>query len=266
MRTTAKGLGYPNPFYWDLEINPNATITNGLANCTTYVFGAIKEEGHRAPVSYIMNASGWGRVLINGWMQIPFSEAEIEPGDIIQWVEHCHVAIATSKTMIAGSYYTGDHGKAYYNNRFDTRTFKSLEQMSDWMQERCPSRFFHHWTLAEENAKVGGDPEFILKHPLWSVKEDRSRDQIEVLSFEQNVRNDSNKILCKAEKGYYNVLDSKEMNGYLWYEVEKGKYIAQVDGRVAYRPPSNEATMDDLMRKIEELESKLDRIARVINE
>lgn len=266
MRTTAKGLGYPNPFYWDIEINPNATISNGLANCTTYVFGAVKEEGHRPPVSYITNANRWDRVLINGWMVSPISEAEIEPGDIIQWVEHCHVAMATGKDTIAGSYYTGDHGKAYYNNRFDTRSFTSLEEMSEWMQSKYPSRFFHHWSLSEESVKVGGNPENILKHPLWSVEEDRTRDQIEVLSFEQNVRDNDNNILRKAEKGYYNVLRTKEANGYLWYEVEKGKYIAQVDGRVAYHPASDEVTIEDLMRKIEELEAKLDRIARICDE
>ena len=78
MRTTAKGLEYPNKFYWDYMVNPNATIENGLANCTTFVYGAIKEDGHLAPVTSIVGANRWHQVLTNGWMAIPYDTQKLD--------------------------------------------------------------------------------------------------------------------------------------------------------------------------------------------
>lgn len=257
MRTTAKGLEYPNKFYWDRSENPNATISNGLANCTTFVYGAIKEDGHRVPVSVIVNANNWHQFLTNGWMSMPFSEDRLEVGDIVQWVEKCHIAIVSDKSKnISGSFYTGMHGKAYYDGSFDTREFSSLEEMSNWMTANYPYRFFHHCDIATENSWVGGEPENILKHPLYSVPRDTARDQIEVLTYVQNVRNNSNEILQKAEKGFFNVLSKRENNGYLWYEVEKGKYIAQVDGRVVYHQV-DDSDIEQLKQENRELKERI---------
>ena len=82
-----------------------------------------------------------------------------------------------------------------------------------------------------------------------------------------NVRNDKNEILKRAEKGYYNVLGWKDANGYRWYEVEKGKYIANVESRVTFIPAQN-----DLMSRLQilenenaELKEKLDQIGKILN-
>jgi len=269
MRTTAKGLEYPNQFYWKYLVNPNATITNGLANCTTFAYGCIKEDGHLPPVSTIVNASNWHTVLANGWMCIPFDKSKAEIGDIVQWVEHCHVAVVSDSDAISGSFYTGMHGKAYYQGKFDTRSFSSLEEMSHWMIQNYPTRFFHHWSIEAECRWVGGEPEHLLKHPLYSVERDESKDQIEVLTFQQNVRNNSNNILCKAEKGFFTVLSHRIENGYLWYEVEPDKYIAQVDGRVVFYEKKDDDIAKlkkenkELKAKVKVLEDKLDAISEM---
>lgn len=266
MRTTAKGLEYPNKFYWDYMVNPNATIENGLANCTTFVYGAIKEDGHLPPVSSIVGANSWHKVLINGWMQIPYNEAKIESGDIIQWVDKCHVAIVSdSKKNISGSFYTGMHGRAYYDGKFDTRDFKSLEEMCNWMIVYYPKRFFHHWPIEEECNWVGGMPNNILKHPLYSVERDIDRNQIEVLGYSQNVRNNENDIICRAEKGFFNVISTREENGYLWYQVEKGKYIAQVDGRVVFHG-AIDSDIERLRIENEQLKAENEYLKNVIEE
>ena len=257
MRTTSEGLGYPNPFYWDISINPYASVTNGLADCTCYCYGAVREEGHRAVVSKICNADSYHKYLINGWSYIPYDASKLEKGDIIEWSSKCHVAVYVDKNNIAGSFYTGEHGRAYWNGKFDTRHFKDLETMSAWMIKNYPSRFFHCWSIETENSWVGGSPEYILKHPLYSVKEDSSRDQI-------NARNDNNEILKRAESGFYNVLGWKDANGYRWYEVEKGKYIAGYEGRVIYIPADN-TVIAELKRKNEELKKRLDEISKLCN-
>ena len=258
MRVSAKGLEYPNKYYWDKAITPYGDITNGLADCTCYAYGAVIEEGHRPVVSKLCNADSFHKYLINGWSYVPYNPAKLEPGDIIEWSSKCHVAVYTGGNLISGSFYTGDHGRAYYNGKFDTRSFTSLQQMSDWMIKNYPTRFFHHWDIDTENRWVNGTPDYILKHPLYSVPQNTSVNQIQVLADDMNVRNDNNDILCRAEKGFYNVLGWKDSNGYRWYEVEPGKYIANVASRVIYIPCEDSI--------IEELKAENERLRNLLKE
>ena len=273
-RTTSKGLGYPNPFYWDISINPYASVTNGLADCTCYVYGAVRETGHRAIVSRVCNANSYHNYLINGWMCIPYSASRLEVDDVIEWVDHCHVAVYTGDNNISGSFYTGIHGRAYYNGKFDTRNFTSLQQMDAWMWANYPDRMFHHWSIDTENSWVGGKPQYILKHPLYSVTCDPTKDQVKVTTDAMNVRNRENEVLKRAESGYFNVLsiDKWELNGtlYTWYEVEKGMFIAQVDGYVEYIKAVDYdlskilAENEELKNKVNALAEKIDRISDII--
>jgi len=261
MRVTADGLEYPNKFYWDKTQNPYGDIRNGLADCTCYAYGAVIEDGHRPVVSRICNANNYHSYLINGWSSIPYDVNKLEIGDIIEWQSKCHVAVFTGDG-ISGSFYTGMHGRAYWAGGFDTRDFTSLQEMSDWMVSNYPDRFFHHWSIEKENSWVGSVPDLILKHPLYSVSEDKSVDQIFVSGDDMNVRNDSNEVLKRAEKGYYNVLGWKDSGGYRWYEVEKGKYIANVSSRVTFIPAES-TEIAILKAQIKELEDRLEEIKRI---
>lgn len=261
MRVSAKGLEYPNKYYWDKARNPYGDILNGLADCTCYCYGAVIEEGHRPVVSKVCNADSYHKYLINGWSYIPYDESKLEKGDIIEWSTKCHVAVYTGDGNISGSFYTGTHGKSYYNGKFDTRSFRSLQEMSDWMVANYPTRFFHHWDITTESRWCGGSPDYILKHPLYSVAENPSVDQIFVSGDDMNVRNDKNEILKRAEKGYYNVLRWKDNNGYRWYEVEKGKYIAGVESRVTYIPAK-----DDVLVRLQILENENAELKKKLKE
>lgn len=265
MRTTADGMWYGGKdaaFYWDKNINANATISNGLANCTTAAYGMVKELGHPALISKISGASTWHQYLINGWMCRDYVKSKARLGDIIQWVKHVHVAMVTdiqdNEPYISGSFYTGEHGKAYYNKKFDTRTrFNSLKELSDWMVMNYPFRFFHFQSITKESSAVGGDPEHILVHPMWSVGENTAVDQIYVSTFEQNVRmnhSTSSEIVCCAEKGYHNVLGSYQDSKYTWYQVEDG-WIAGVEGRVTFHKA--QMSDDELIRENDELKQQI---------
>jgi len=265
MRVSAKGLEYPNKYYWDIIRNPYASVLNGLADCTCYCYGAVIEDGHRPVVSRVCNANNYHQFLINGWWAIPYDVNRLEKGDIIEWSTKCHVAVYTGNNEIAGSFYTGMHGKAYWNGKFDTRSFKTLQEMSDWMVANYPTRLFHHWAIEEESRWCGGKPDYILKHPLYSVEQNPSVDQIYVSGDDMNVRNDSNEILKRAEKGYYNVLRWKDNNGYRWYEVEKGKYIAGVESRVTFIPKQEDVyvRLQELEKENAELKERLEEINRI---
>lgn len=258
MRTTADGLAYPNKYYWDVSRNPYATVPDGLADCTCYCFGAVIEDGHRPVVSKVCNANSYHKYLINGWTWIPYEESKLEEGDIIEWADKCHVAMFVGDG-ISGSFYTGIHGQAYYDGKFDTRPFTSLKEMSDWMVANYPTRLFHHWSIEEESRWCGGSPNYILKHPLYSVKEDKSVNQIKVLSNDMNVRDGENNVLKRAESGFYNVLSWKEKPDYIWYEVEPDRFIAGYPGRVEFVPKQDEEIII-LRKRIEELENILKEI------
>ena len=221
MITDINKVVYDSKYFWDIKYNPNATIPNALPNCTTCAYGLIIADGHKPPVQYIVNAGNWEKYLTNGWIAVPYSEDKVEVGDILNWKKKGHVATCSKidgdKKILSSSFYTGEHGCSIYNGSYDTRTsFTSLKQLSDWMLENYQTRYFHVWDVNEEQRWVGGIPELLLKHPLYSVKENTSKNQIEVLTYEQNVRDKNNNILKKAEKGYFNVLSTTEMNGYLW--------------------------------------------------
>lgn len=271
MVTDIKQVLYNAKYFWDKSLNANATIDNCLPNCTTLVYGAVLEDGHLPLVKTIRNAKLFDTVLINGWSAIPYDKSKLEVGDVIEWQSKNHVAIVSridgNKKIVSASFYTGQNGKSTYDGTFDKRDrFTSLKEVSDYMYKNYPTRYFHCWDIDEENKWVGGLPQLILKHPLYSVKRNINKNQIEVLTFEQNVRNGNDEILCKAEKGYFNVLSQKEYNGYVWYEVEKNKYIAGVNGRVNYLPKSNniEKENQELKEKIKVYEDKLNKIKEIL--
>ena len=65
--------------------------------------------------------------------------------------------------------------------------------------------------------------------------EDKSIDQIDVLTDEQNVRTAPNgDIVMTAKGGFYNVYGRFNDGKYIWYQVKENYWIAGVDGRVEY--------------------------------
>lgn len=270
MITNIKDVIYDKKYFWDVSLNPNATIKNALPNCTTCAYGLIIAEGKLPPVSDIVGAGIWDKYLTNGWMSVDYDSELIEVGDIIQWIDKGHVAtiskIDGDKKIVSASFYTGEHGTSIYEGQYDTRHFNSLKELSDFMLEKYPNRYFHVWDVEEECRWVGGLPNKILKHPLYSHKRDISVNQIEVMTCSQNVRNNDNVVLKKAEKGYYNVLSTKENNGYVWYEVEPNMFIAGVEDRVIYIPKTDEQKYEDLIKENLMLKDKLERIRAIIDE
>ena len=263
--------GKYHQYVWDVIYNPNATIQNGLANCTTLAisFSYILKKPY--PVSVIKSASVWDKYLTNGWICKNYGEVEPKVGDIIQWVDHCHVAtvigFVDGEPWLGCSWYTGEHGKSTWNGSYDTRkSIHSLPELSDFMSQNYPYRFYHETTLTDEANRTGGMPEHILVSPrnvFKSVDEDKSRDQIDVLTNEQNVRNKDMDILGVAQEGFHNVLSAMKQDGYLWYEIQKGKYLAQVDGRVVFIPA--ETDVEFLRRENEFLKSRLAKIKEILD-
>ena len=276
MITSIKGLEYGGKyhrFFWDLSYNPLATIPNCLANCTTFVIGDILVDGLPIPVSHIGNANTWHLYLTNGWTLHDFEYSKVKVGDVIEWTNGCHVARVTKidkgQIYISGSFYTGIHGKATWDDKFDTRDgLNSLKEVSDFMITNYPTRFFHHWEIENENIWVKDSPRYILRPPtnivVEPVERNESRDQIEVLTNQQYIRTNNNVIVGVAQKGYYNVLDIKHStkNTYDWYEVADDRYIGGVEGRVIFLKAEN--TLEALKKENAQLKADMQRIYKII--
>ena len=155
--------GKYSKFFWDYDVNKNATLANCLANCTTFVYGACIAAGLGAPVSAIRDAKNWHKNLSSDWEAIEYSREIVRDGDIIEWAVN-HVALALDKTTIAASWYTGMHGKAYYDGKYDTRDFSTLQETNDWMISNYPYRFCHQCSLEQEIKSLGdAQPTYILR-------------------------------------------------------------------------------------------------------
>lgn len=261
--------GKYHQFLWDINYNGNASVQNCLSNCTTLTIGFSYIHHLPLPVSRIVSAANWDKVLINGWEAKPLGSVKPKVGDIIQWKEHCHVAtvIAIDKgiPILGCSWYTGEHGKSVIDGHYDTREqFSTMKEVSDFMVANYPYRFYHEVDISTEASGCGGMPENILVAPIGiePVDEDKSRNQIYVHTDTQNIRDNKNNIIGIAKHGFYNVLGSVYNNGYTWYEVEPNAYIAGVTGRVDYIPAITE--YDILKAENDQLKADMKAIEDII--
>ena len=259
--------GKYHPFFWE-DMNPNATISNGLANCTTLAYGDCLIDGWQ-PVSKITNANHWHEVALG--IVIPFDLSKVEIGDVLEWTTKCHVAkvddIYNGTPYLNCSWYTGIHGTAVYDGHFDTRPFSSLKELSDFMIDNYPTRFYHHWSLDKECQGVGDVPQYIIKRPtvIKADGEDKAIDQIKVLTNEQNVRtapNTNSQIVGVAESGFYDVYGKFNDGKYTWYQIKETLYIAGVNGRVEFI--ESEDDIKKLKREIELLKKRNSQLMNAI--
>ena len=260
------GGKYHNEF-WNPQFNREANIQNALANCTTGVIGFCLVEKDPLPVSVITDASSWHKYLTNGWRCIDFDPSKVKVGDIIQWVDKCHVCkvadIKDGVIYINGSFYTGEHGVAYYQGKYDTRNrFKSLQELSDFMVSEYPTRFYHYWTLDKESQMVGGKPEHILVCPdnVSPVERNTNVNQIQTTDEGLRIRTEPSldgEIVGHVQIGYYNVLQTKEADGYTWYEIAKDRWCADVT--VVYLPKQDDI-IAELQRYFDAMKNEVNKL------
>lgn len=147
-------------YFWDRTINPNASVQNGLSNCTTLTYGLCKLRGLGAPVSTIRNAGNWYKNLNADWEYMPYDRTELRKNDIVEWSNH--VVLMEDHDYCHCSWYTGCHGKSVYEGSWDTRPYNSLEELCSAMQA-WPYRFYHYTTIEQEIKGAGSEPLRILR-------------------------------------------------------------------------------------------------------
>lgn len=268
MKYTINDLSFGGKYHdqcWNPKYNKEANIQNALANCTTAVIAFCLIEKNPLPVSAIANASNWHNLLINGWRCIDFDKSKVKVGDIIQWVDKCHVCkvadIVDGTIYINGSFYTGEHGVAYYNGKYDTRNrFNSLQDLSNFMTSEYPTRFYHYWTLDKEAQMTGGQPEHILVCPdtITPTERNTSVDQIQTTDDTLRIRTKPSleaDVVGHVQVGYYNVIASKKADGYTWYQLATDRWCADIS--TIYLPADDDA-LKELERIFKSITAKID--------
>lgn len=265
---TIEEVKYNSRYWWDVTLNPYSTISNGLADCTCFCYGACLAAALPVPHPYTgtYGAKNWHLHLINGWTSVPYKEYKnnIKVGDIIEWERGNHVAIVSGVDkgiMISGSFYTGIHGKSVVDGKYDTRDgIKSLKELNDFMISNYQYRFFHYTTVETESSWCGYEPDYVLVSPMsiTPVDKDANKNQIYVGVTGLRVRtqpNTNSQIMGTAAVGYYNVLEIVDGGSYgegtKWYHVGD-YYLAGVSG-VTYYPKDEVAPTDEMVALIKKM-------------
>ena len=88
-------------------------------------------------------------------------------------------------------------------------------------------------------------------------------DQIQTTDTSLRVRLEPSldgEYFCNVKLGYYNVLSQTEADGYIWYEIEKGKYCANI---TTIFLPKEDNEIEILRKENEELKLKLSEINKL---
>lgn len=172
-RTSRSGIEYggsDSQYYWNSSINPNATFQLCLANCTTYAYGRVQEEGLPKPVTTIRNANNWHTVVntAEDWSLLNYTSGMVlNQGDIVEWSAN-HVAVVEyqgTNPTVSASWYTDDNGHVY-GSRTTAVMGNTLQSVSNWMIANYPTRFFHTNTLTNESRLAGNsqNPLYVLRY------------------------------------------------------------------------------------------------------
>ena len=204
--------------------DPNCNV---LANCVGYADGAFNEEHEFGYEKYHLNCNAENfieRAIASGLSVY----SQPMPGGIMCWQKGSlkssdgagHVAICTS-VIDANTVKTAESG--YGSTAFWTATRKKGN--GNWGQA---STYKYRGCIAPEGYKPTPTPSVTP-----NVDRDKTKDQIEVLIDDLNVRVDGTtkaESIGFAHKGFYNYSSMKENDGYKWYQIADKQWIASKDG------------------------------------
>jgi len=225
-----------------IQGKPTDSQCNVLSNCVGFACGAYNEEHEFGYEKYHLNCNAENfieRAVASGLSvyQKPMV------GGIMVWQKGSlkssdgagHVAIVT-----------------YVNNAYDPTQIKTSEsgygcKNPFWISTR--NKGTGNWGQASTYkyrgciAPVGYKPP---QSPITpNVARDKTKDQIEVLVDQLYVRTDGKKsatALGFAHKGYYNYSSTKESDGYKWYKIAEGQWVASNKGWTNILPKEQPTT------------------------
>lgn len=215
IRTTPVSEG-TKPYAWGVE---------SVYQCTWYAYYRALENGMSAPCY-------WDRATKTG----SYTNAK-------DWLENYR-----EPWEVKDVNYTPKAGDILvYDGEYGHVIFMETDVMTSEYRNGDPNSF--------RNAKLGdfkGDLLGILHYPyepLSPVERNENVAQIETTDDSLRIRTEPSleaEIVGHVQIGYYNVLDSKENDGYTWYEIAKDRWCANITTKYL---PKNEDDFVEQIRK-----------------
>ena len=110
--------------------------------------------------------------------------------------------------------------------------------------------------------------EEVVEVNIPNVERNTKVNQVEVKVDGLRVRQSpslSGEFYCFASQGYYNVLSTKDAEGYTWLEIESGKWIAYSDNWEVYLP-KQDGDYSQIVKQLGELGEKLNNLTAKLDQ
>ncbi len=227
IRTTPVSEG-TKPYAWGVE---------SVYQCTWYSYYRALEVGMSAPC-------WWDRATQTG----SYTNAK-------DWLENYR-----EPWEVKGVDYTPKAGDILvYDGEFGHVIFMETDVMTSEYRNGDPNSF--------RNAKLGdykGDLLGILHYPyepVSPVERNENVTQIETTDDTLRIRTEPSleaEIVGHVQLGFYNVLDSKENDGYTWYEISKDRWCANITTN--YLAPEEEDIIKELEKYFDGMKSTITQL------
>lgn len=209
--------------------NPTDKECNVLANCVGYAYGRFNEIGQYGYCKYLAPVNAENFMDYKGSCETGMTP---KVGACMVW---------EGKGDLAG--HVAIVEKVYDNNHVMTSESGYGSSKPFWNQERYNNN--GRWGCGTNYPFKGFiyNPAVPDEPPVTpNVERNESMNQVEVLVDQLRVRTEPNlkgQILGFAKRGFYNVYEQKEADGYVWFKIADNQWIATNDGWTKYYPATD---------------------------
>lgn len=161
--------------------------------------------------------------------------------------------------------FDGNYGHVVFVEKVENKDTCFISQYNLIAPKTFSNDEWHRGQILKGNPYNTGKPIGLLrceKKEVYPVERNEYVNQIFASDNTLRVRlkpNLNGEYYCNIKVGYYNVLSQSEADGYVWYEIENGKYCANVD-TVYYKAKSD---IEVLAKENEELKRRLQEINKL---
>lgn len=240
-----------NPYYQYGGEFYNCLYDNMLPNCTEYCLLRIFEAMEvSSPVQLFSNRSPLGYPTAKDWIKYTL----LPTGDYIR--DGC------------GAVFNGNYGHVcFVERKIDDTHAIITESQYDANKDLRNYKYWNKRTVELQvgKATLSGVGELIgfIYPPIKDIRTTRqNKAQIEILEEYVNVRTSANGSIkvdgCYCPMGIYDVLNQKEVDGWIWYKIDSKSWVREGDW-LKYYPEEN-----SLKEENEQLKADMKRIEEIV--
>lgn len=239
IRTTPVAVG-TKPYNWSADCD-------SIYQCTWYAYYRALEAGMTPPCYWdretrkgsYTNAKDWLANFREPWVVKGLDYIPVA-GDIVVW--------------------NGNYGHVAF---IEEMINPSTALISQYKSGKKDSFSNYQWKVG--TSYTGTLLGYLHYDTISPVARNTKVNQVKVNDDSLRVRTNPNlqgTIIGYAPVGYYNVISSSNADGYTWYQIEKGKYIANVSTK--YYPASEDSSSGDIINVIkrfaEDMQDRVDTL------